>query len=499
MTLPAIRCIRQAFPQEEIYLLVKQWVAEVFQNDPNLDHIIEYKREFEGVRGKIVGSRELKKYGFRMAILLQNAFDAAALAYLAGVPDRAGYDRDGRGFLLTRAIPVDDSVKRLHHSLYYLNLLRQMGVPVTYRNPWIYLDIQERLHARKRLEGLKRPVVLISPGATYGSAKRWPIKHFIRLIQLLREEFDCSVVITGASQEVTLAREMAEGQDGVLNLAGRTSLRQLMGLLAESDLVIANDSGPMHLAYAVGTPLIALFGSTSVELTGPPGYYNPEEAGFKEDSEFSVRCRVLTGRMDCSPCFERECRKGSPLCLERIMPEEVVEVARELVPSKRAVFFDRDGTLCEDAHYLNSVSQLRPFDDLESLRELKEEGFLLIGVSNQSGIARGIVEREVNEEINRVFIDRYGFDGFYYCPHHPDSHCACRKPSPGMLLRARAEFGVDLKASFVVGDRDTDMLLARAVGAKAIMVSTGTQKSSTHADRVVRGLKEAVDEILRMK
>ena len=127
---------------------------------------------------------------------------------------------------------------------------------------------------------------------------------------------------------------------------------------------------------------------------------------------------------------------------------------------------------------------------------LKEKGFKLIGITNQSGIAKGIVNEEFVKEINSVFIKQYGFDDFYYCPHNPDDHCPCRKPEPEMLLRARVKHRIDLKKSFVVGDKEADMLLAEAVGAKGILVQTGEAKESQYADFIAKDLKEAVDWIL---
>ncbi|MDP2168427.1 MAG: HAD-IIIA family hydrolase, partial [Thermodesulfovibrionales bacterium] len=118
-----------------------------------------------------------------------------------------------------------------------------------------------------------------------------------------------------------------------------------------------------------------------------------------------------------------------------------------------------------------------------------------IGVSNQSGISRGLVEENFAKKVNDVCIEKYGFDGFYYCPHHPDEYCSCRKPEPGMALKARIKHGIDLKRSYVVGDKEADMLLAKAVGAKAVLVLTGQAKGSENADFTASGLKQAVDWI----
>jgi heptosyltransferase-2 len=250
----------------------------------------------------------------------------------------------------------------------------------------------------------------------------------------------------------------------------------MAALFSECDAVLTNDSGPMHVAYAVMAPLVAIFGSTDPALTGLP-----EGSGI-----------VIDKHVPCSPCFLRNCRKKRAECMEAVTAEEAFSAVKSLLPKRRAVFFDRDGTLCEDADYLSRWEDFKVLPEVESVNELKNKGYLLIGISNQSGIARGLIEEPFVKEVNGFFVQKHGFDGFYYCPHHPDEHCQCRKPEPGLALQARMEHKIDLKGSFVIGDTDRDMLLARAVGAKAVLVQTGKQKESPYADFTVRGLKEAV-------
>lgn len=179
-----------------------------------------------------------------------------------------------------------------------------------------------------------------------------------------------------------------------------------------------------------------------------------------------------------------------------VTAEEVFFCVKEMLPVRRAVFFDRDGTLCRDADYLRDWKDFDLLPGMERLAELRDRGFMLIGITNQSGIARGLLKESFAREVNAFFTERHGFSDFYYCPHSPDDHCRCRKPAPGMLLKARLQHRIDLRNSFVVGDKDADMLLARAVGARALLVTTGKQQASPYADAVAAGLKEVVDIIL---
>ena len=275
MTMPAIRALKKAFPESGLSLLVKPWVLPLFEKDPLIDEIIPYLTEYDSITGKLRLASQLRKHDFCKAFLFQNAIDAAIIAFLARIQERIGYSRDGRRMLLTHAVPFDNYAKQLHHIDYYLNLLIKSGVPAAYSLPWIYLILSERLGAREKLNGLKRPVIAISPGATFGSSKRWHPERYAEVAKRVCGEMDGSVVILGGPTETAIAEEILQGSDqalstqgALLNLAGKTGLRELAALISECDALVTNDSGPMHIGYAVGTPDIAIFGSTgSIVIT----------------------------------------------------------------------------------------------------------------------------------------------------------------------------------------------------------------------------------------
>lgn len=530
MTMPALRALRKVYPESHISLLVKPSVAPIFENDPNIDRIILYEDHFNGVIGKFRLAQRLRKMCFSKAVLFQNAFDAALITFLAGIPERIGYDRDGRGSLLTKQVLFNDDDRKLHHIDYYLNIIFQLRTPNNELRtmnsdsnpplppfikggmggfvPWIYLSLDERVSARDKLSQLRRPILGINPGATYGSAKRWFPERFAEVANWFVKDTGGSVVLFGGHSEVAIAEEICKYSNklrvtsyereskeyseqnsslvtrhSLLNLAGKTNLRELIALTSECDVFVSNDSGPMHIAYAVKTPLVAIFGSTSPELTGPVGNGN----------------MVIKSDIECSPCFERACknRNNNMGCMYNVTSEDVFFAVNKILPTRKAVFFDRDGTLCRDVGYLNNWSDFEVFPDIGNLKDLKDNGLLLIGISNQSGIARGIVDESFAKEVNQTFMNKYGFDDFYYCPHHPDEHCSCRKPEPQMLFEARAKYKINLKESYVVGDKDSDMLLAKAVGAKGILVLTGQQTKSGYADFIAENLRDVVDLILR--
>ncbi|HBR21330.1 MAG TPA: lipopolysaccharide heptosyltransferase II [Nitrospiraceae bacterium] len=486
MTMPALRALRKELLDTKISLLVKPWTAPLFEKNPFIDDIILYEDKYNSISGKFRLSSVLKTKSFCSSILFQNAFDAALIAFLSGIPQRIGYNRDWRGFLLTDSIPFNNDDRKMHHIEYYLNILRQAGIDAEFSLPYIYLSLNERIRARNILKGLKRPVIGINPGASYGSTKRWQPEKFAEVSKKAISDLDGSVVIfggqseTGIAEEITSESQISNFKSQILNMAGKTDLRELSSLISECDVFLTNDSGPMHIGYAVRTPMSAIFGSTDHELTGPVGIGNT----------------VIRKNTDCSPCFKRTCDRNKMDCMDAITSDEVFDAIECSIPKNKAVFFDRDGTLCKDAGYLNSFDNLEIFKEVSGLIQLKDKGYKLIGVSNQSGIARGIVDEEFTREVNNIFIEQYGFDDFYYCPHHPDEHCPCRKPEPEMILKARAQHGIDLKQSYVIGDKELDMLLAKSAGAKGILVLTGQGAESSNADYVAKDLDEAVKWIL---
>ena len=511
--MPAIRAVRNAFPDAYISLLVKPWVAEIFKGNPAVNEIILYEDQYNSIAGKFKLAKILKSKGFNTAILLQNAFDAAFIAWLSGIPERIGYQRDFRGLLLTKAVPVKKNILKQHHVYYYLNLLKEsLNIEAQYTEPLLYLNEKEINQARnflnsKLLTHNSQLLVGINPGAAYGSAKRWMPERFAELIHRIINELNGNVVLFGSKSEIEIVNEIIKAVNSkqftvhssqntddalrithyeprILNLAGKTNLRELMALISECDAFISNDSGPMHIASALFVPVVAIFGSTDKAITGPLG-----------DGH-----RIISKDIPCSPCLERECPERHLRCMTEISTDDVYNALLEILPKNRAVFLDKDGTLIEDVGYLNSFSDLKILEGVqENLQRLKNAGFKLIGITNQSGVARRIVSEKFVRESNEYLQKTLGVDDFYYCPHHPDDECQCRKPKPMLLYKASLKHGVKLKESYVIGDKTLDVLLANAVGAKGVLVLTGHDKKSEHADFIAKNLKDAVDWILNQE
>lgn len=469
MCLPAVRGIRKLHPDAKIYLLVKKKLAQLFEFEKSIDEIIIYE---EGLKGKIRTIKKLKDKKFERAYLLQNALDAALLVFLAGIPERVGWDRDCRRFFLTHSVPYKGEDRKIHHIDYFFKIPKRFNPSLFPEYPWISISIEDRLSARIDLKQLKRPILAVAPGAKYGDTKKWDTYKFAEIIKKFIDNFGSVIILGQAEEGFNLnLNDNRYLKEKVFDLTGKTSISDLIKLLSECELLLCNDSGIMHLGYALGVPLLAIFGSTSPELTGPPRF-----AG-----------KVIKANVNCSPCFKNKCPDVK--CMKSIEVDEVWNTLLELIPTRKAIFLDRDGTICKNANYLSKWEDFEVFPHIESLRELKDLGFLLIGVTNQSGIARGIIREEFVKEVNQLFIDKYAFDDFLYCPHHPDDKCFCRKPYPGMPIIARYKYKIDFKSSYVVGDKEIDMQLAQMIGTKGILMG----KDAKNLKEVVEIIKREVN------
>jgi heptosyltransferase II len=300
MSLPAIRAVRERFPGAYVAVLARPWVADLYGGEPAIDGVIQYPgRSWTMVR-------RLRAERFDCAILLQNAFEAAATARLAGIRRRIGYDRDGRGWLLTDAVPVPKpgEIPR-HQRFYYLEMLRRAGI--LDRLP----DVESIRLAGANRAGPHSDTIGISPGAAYGNAKRWLPERFAEAALRLGGP----VALFGSAAEHELCEKVAAlvraGGGSVHNYAGETTLARFIELAGDCRLFLTNDSGAMHIASALGVPTVAIFGATDHTATGPTG----------------PLARVVREDVECSPCLLRECPIDHR-CMTRVTVDQVVQVAR---------------------------------------------------------------------------------------------------------------------------------------------------------------------------
>jgi heptosyltransferase-2 len=311
MSLAAIRAIRQVFPHAHIALVARPWVADLYARERSIDRIIPYTAQ-KGLAARRAFAAMLRREHFDAAILLQNAFDAALMAWLAGIPERIGYNRDARGLLLTQAVPVPEpgDIPR-HQRFYYLELLRRAGMIERFPETGA---IRLEGIGEARAAGAAHLARLGISGSVVGVAKRWLPERFAGVAQTLAPS---AVVLFGSAGERPLCETVAEslrrGGIAARNLAGETTLREFIDLAAACRLFLTNDSGAMHVASALGVPTVAVFGATDDTTTGPTG----------------PLARVVREHAECSPCLLRECPIDHR-CMTAVTVERTAAVALNL-------------------------------------------------------------------------------------------------------------------------------------------------------------------------
>jgi heptosyltransferase-2 len=320
MATPVLTDLRAAFPKANITAMCRTPLCDLLRKDEALDEVFCFtkpsnefarRQEWRDVIAKI----EVGKYD--VGILLTNSFSSAWWFWMGKVKRRIGFASSFRSWLLTD--PVARVLKREHQVDTYKRLLKPLGIAHSNTPPRLYVSEAEVEESKQLLyqQGWKKevPLIGINPGAAYGSAKCWPPERFRALAMRLLQETEATLLFFGDSVTAPLVKQICHNlPERVIDLAGITSLRELACLIKDCQVLISNDSGPMHIAAAFDTPLVALFGSTDDELTGP----------YKK--EYSV----IHKRPSCSPCFKRVC----PIdfrCMKEITVEEVIERALQYV------------------------------------------------------------------------------------------------------------------------------------------------------------------------
>jgi heptosyltransferase-2 len=344
--------LREARPQAHITLLTPAWLAPLWAHHPAVDAVLT----FEPGESLWAVARRIREGRFDLALVFPNSPRSALEVFLARVPCRVGYARRWRRWLLTHPVPPRPAevpmhkrssrqIRRLssqphlqlspippaaHHVHQYLALTAVLGANPDPVPPLISVLPDEVRAIEARFGFLRaeprRPLLLgLNAGAAYGPAKQWPADRFAAVAAALQQQLHCHWWILGSRTEEPKAMAIAQAirhaghcpPHWVHVLAGRTTLRELCAALKACDVVLTNDSGPMHLAAAVGTPVVAIFGSTSPELTGP---------GLPGDN----RHVVIRGRAGCAPCFRRRCPIDHR-CMQSVTVDQVVAAVRDAV------------------------------------------------------------------------------------------------------------------------------------------------------------------------
>ena len=317
LTIPAVDSIRTTYPQAHIAVLAKPWVADIYKLFTSIDEVIIYENEYDNALGVLRLARRLKKKKFDLAILLQNAIEAAIMSCAAGIPLRAGYNSDGRGILLTHRVQRNREIQKLHQIDYYLEMVKALGCVSV--NKEMHLETRINRHDAQRvlqehIPDTKKEIIGIAPGATYGPAKRWFPERFAAVADKIASMFNCQIILLGGKSDWDAAEDVRRfAQTSFLNLAGKTNLKEAVYLISQCRLFISNDSGLMHIAGSLNIPTIAIFGSTNPQTTSPAGNQSI----------------VVHQEVSCSPCLKEICPSDFR-CMELISVEDVFAVAQNI-------------------------------------------------------------------------------------------------------------------------------------------------------------------------
>ncbi len=322
MQIPALRELRRIFPSAYITLHTRSWAQGIFTDAEFVDDLLTFEKSESKIKDALEQAKILKEKKFDLAVLFPNSFESALIAKLAGIPQRFGYAKDARGFLLTNAVEIPEWKNERHEVFYYLNLVAEVekkivgAETVLAKEPKIDLKVsaERRARAREILTesgvDFSRKIVALGVGSTNSRAKRWSAESYAKLNDKLQNESNANVILVGVKDELEVSNEVYEqSKNKPIILTGKTDLAEATAILSEIDLLVSNDMGLAHIASAVGTKTLVIFGPTNPQTTRP---WNAE---------------IFYKSVECSPCMLRDCPIDHR-CLTRISADEVFEKSK---------------------------------------------------------------------------------------------------------------------------------------------------------------------------
>jgi lipopolysaccharide heptosyltransferase II len=325
MALPAIADVKRAFPSARLVVAARRSVAEVFRLASFVDELVALGWSGRWWQRSLLDrdAAQLRELGSELAILLPNSFASAWLVKRAQVAHRWGYASDLRARLLSRAVPRPAG--SMHQGAYYQHLTRELGIESGALEPVVTVPEAVRASARSFLVergwNESAPLIVFAPGAAYGTAKRWIPRYVASVASMLVQKHNATCMLVGSRADSTTTRQILACLDAgaasqVIDVTGDTTIEMLAGLLGIAEACVSNDSGAMHFAAAVGTPVVALFGPTNEYETSPL-------------TRHGRRTAVLTHPVWCRPCMLRECPIDHR-CMTGITPERVFDTLTRL-------------------------------------------------------------------------------------------------------------------------------------------------------------------------
>jgi heptosyltransferase II len=515
-------------PRPDLQVSVRRRWRPLLAGDTRLAGLVDYERtgRHAGLPGIYRQATAWRDVSPSAVMVLPPSLRAGAVARLSGIRTRIGFRGEGRDPLLSHAVArpqrgiqhYAEELQRLYRV--WTEVCLGVTAPEILPAPVPRLLIDPDTAARRDAD-TGPPVWVVAVGSTYGDAKTWPPERVASFIDRVSDRESVRIVLigdAGAREVADTVRAATCGQwsvtldqnAGLVDLVGRTSLVELAGLLAAAAVFVGNDSGSMHLAAALGTPTVGIYGSSSTAWTRPLG---------------ARTTTVSTEGFACQPCFLKTCPEET-FCLDTLTAERVHAAALALLDVPGAgpirykvppqplgetapvLFVDRDGVIIEDTDYISDPAAVVLIPGAaEALARARKAGMRLVAVTNQSGIGRGYYsDRDfaaVQSRVDALLADAgVTLDAVYYCPHAPEAACNCRKPRPGLLDAAAASFSWTSETAWMIGDKLSDIRLGRQAGLQSYLVRTGQGNRAVHdltpdpRVDVVADLSAAVNDIL---
>lgn len=459
--------LKIGFPESHICFLTKEKYAPIAKRMYGIDKILTVS-DSPGLKELIDLVAGMENQEYDIIIDLQGNFRSYLVRTLLYAGQKTVYAKDRPARL--RVVHDKDYSSPIHTIDKYNECIVQLGLFPAAKRPVLTTS---RL-PRKNSENLQ---VVVAPQASFPN-KEWPIERFIQTALELQRTYAANIIWATTTKNKNTQNPDIKLESGSFTHLVDCPIGQLADIISDAVLCLSNDSGIAHLSSAVGTPVVALFGPTHPALGFAP------RGLFDKVVEVDEYCRP------CSLHGNKDCFREERFCFTRISTEKVVGEADRIINMSRnhakALFADRDGTLIVDKPFISNPESIE-FENgsIDALKLAQKIGLKIIIISNQSGVARGYFSESDAERFNRVLVEQLEKRGIkteavYFCPHYAQGAvanyakvCNCRKPAAGMAESAARHHNINLRQSYIVGDKLDDYNLGKVIGARSFLVRTG--------------------------
>jgi len=470
--------LKVGYPESEIFFLTKERHAPLGRCLPGVDRVLTIGNS-PGPSEIFKIIRRIESEEFDIIVDLQGNFRSFLVRSLVYAGQKAVYARDR--IVRQRIVDYQDFTAGAAHTIdKYNDCIVNLGLNPAAKRPVLITNRAPQFKSNNFQ-------IIVAPEASFPN-KEWPIERFAEVAVRLHQARGAKIIwATTSTHKAPPNLEDKIGQEFLVHLID-CPIDSLADIIYNSDLCLANDSGISHLSSAVGTPVLAIFGPTHPALGfAPRGLFDK----VIEVDEYCRPCSLHGGK----PCFREE-----RFCFTRISAERVAAEALEILEMRKdrtkALLVDRDGTVIIDKPFDSDPEEIE-FEpgSIDALTRAQKLGFKIVIVSNQSGIARGYFDLADAERFNRVLVQLLKqkgvyVDGIYFCPHYAQGVvanfakvCNCRKPAAGMAEKAARELNIDLRKSYVIGDKMDDFNLGRIIGGTSFLVKTGQGQDNVNSLR----------------